>query len=50
MYRYMDVKLEKEIEEALACKSERLIWLEHFKQFANIDTINRTFGKTGKSI
>jgi hypothetical protein len=36
-----NTKLEREIEDALACKTERLLWLEHFKQFENIDTINR---------
>jgi hypothetical protein len=36
-----NAKLEREIEDALACKTERLLWLEHFKQFENIDTINR---------
>ncbi|GHV15088.1 recombinase [Clostridia bacterium] len=33
--------LEQEIEDALACKTERLVWLEHFRQFADLDTINR---------
>jgi hypothetical protein len=33
--------LEHEIEDALSCKTERLVWLEHFRQFENIDTINR---------
>jgi DNA invertase Pin-like site-specific DNA recombinase len=33
--------LEQEIEDALACKTERLLWLEHFRQFAGLDTINR---------
>ena len=36
-----NAKLEQEIEDALACKTERLLWLEHFKQFANLDAINR---------
>lgn len=34
-------KLEQEIEDALACKTERLQWLAHFKQFENLETINR---------
>jgi len=33
--------LEQEISDALSCKTERLVWLEHFKQFANLDTVNR---------
>jgi hypothetical protein len=36
-----NAKLEQEIQDALSCKTERLAWLEHFKQFANLDTINR---------
>ena len=36
-----NAKLEQEIEDALACKTERLVWLEHFKQFSEVDTINR---------
>jgi hypothetical protein len=36
-----NAKLEQEIEDALSCKTERLVWLEHFRQFENIDTINR---------
>jgi DNA invertase Pin-like site-specific DNA recombinase len=36
-----NAKLEQEIEDALACKTERLLWLEHFRQFENLDAINR---------
>jgi hypothetical protein len=34
-------RLHKEIKDALACKHERLTWMEHFKQFANLETIDR---------
>jgi DNA invertase Pin-like site-specific DNA recombinase len=33
--------LEQEIQDALFCKTERLVWLEHFKQFSNLNAINR---------
>ena len=36
-----NVKLKQEIDDALSCKTERLKWIEHFKQFASLDTINR---------
>jgi DNA invertase Pin-like site-specific DNA recombinase len=36
-----NAKLEQEIFDALSCKTERLTWLEHFKQFSNLGTINR---------
>ena len=36
-----NAKLEQEIEDALACKTERLLWLEHFRQFADLSSINR---------
>jgi DNA invertase Pin-like site-specific DNA recombinase len=36
-----NAKLKQETEDALACKTERLLWLEHFRQFADIETINR---------
>jgi hypothetical protein len=34
-------RLRSEIDSALSCKHERLAWMEHFKQFANLDTIDR---------
>jgi DNA invertase Pin-like site-specific DNA recombinase len=34
-------RLRREIDDALSCKHERLAWLEHFKQFANLDVIDR---------
>jgi len=34
-------RLRREIDEALSCKHERLAWMEHFKQFANLDAIDR---------
>ena len=36
-----NAKLKQEIDDALSCKTERLKWIEHFKQFASLDTINR---------
>jgi hypothetical protein len=34
-------RLKREIDDALACKHERLAWLEHFRQLANLDAIDR---------
>ncbi|GHU90537.1 hypothetical protein FACS1894202_10480 [Clostridia bacterium] len=34
-------RLRSEIDDALSCKHERLAWLEHFKQFSNLDIIDR---------
>ena len=36
-----NAKLEQEIADALACKTERLLWIEHFRQFSDLETINR---------
>jgi hypothetical protein len=33
--------LQKEIDAVLACNHERLMWIEHFKNFSNIETIDR---------
>ena len=34
-------KLQQEIEVALSCKHERLLWMEHFKQFSTFEKIDR---------
>ena len=34
-------RLRREADEAPSCKNERLAWMEHFKQFANLDVIDR---------
>jgi hypothetical protein len=34
-------RLYREIDDALSCKHERLAWLGYFKQFANLDVIDR---------
>ena len=34
-------KLHKEIGEVLSCRHERLMWMEHFKNFAALDVIDR---------
>jgi len=34
-------RLRGEIEDALSCRHERIAWTEHFKQFANLDGIDR---------
>jgi len=34
-------RLQREIDDAHSCKHERLTWMEHFKQFANLDAIDR---------
>ncbi len=34
-------KLQKEIEAVLSCKHERLLWMEHFKNFAALSTLSR---------
>lgn len=34
-------RLRGEIDDALACKHERLAWMEHFREFANLDTLDR---------
>ena len=34
-------RLRREINDALSCKHERLAWMEHFKQFANLDVLDR---------
>ena len=36
-----NAKLEKEIESIHACKHERLMWMEHFKNFAGLEKIER---------
>jgi len=36
-----NAKLKQEIDDALSCKTERLKWVEHFKQFASLGNINR---------
>jgi hypothetical protein len=36
-----NARLQNEIDDAYSCKHERLVWLERFKQFANLDAINR---------
>jgi hypothetical protein len=34
-------RLKREIDDALSCKHERLVWMKRFKDFANLDTIDR---------
>jgi predicted nuclease with TOPRIM domain len=34
-------RLKQEIDDALSCKHERMAWIEHFKQFENLDTLDR---------
>jgi DNA invertase Pin-like site-specific DNA recombinase len=34
-------RLKSEIDDTLFCKHERMAWMEHFKQFANLDAIDR---------
>jgi len=34
-------KLRQEIDDALSCKHERIAWMERFKDFANLDSIDR---------
>jgi hypothetical protein len=34
-------RLQKEIDDALSCKHERIAWIEHFREFANLETIDR---------
>ena len=34
-------RLKREIDDALSCKHERMMWIEHFKEFANLDEIDR---------
>jgi DNA invertase Pin-like site-specific DNA recombinase len=36
-----NTKLEKEKEAFLACKHDRLMWMEHFKNFNALDTVDR---------
>ena len=36
-----NAKLQDEVETVLSCKHERLAWIEHFKQFENLDAIDR---------
>ena len=36
-----NARLEREIDDALSCKHERIAWLEHFREFENLDTIDR---------
>ena len=36
-----NMKLEKEIETVLACKHDRLMWMEHFKRFGGLTEIDR---------
>ena len=36
-----NVKLQQEIEDILSCSNERMAWIEHFKRFENIETIDR---------
>ena len=33
--------LNNEVEEVLSCKHERMVWMEHFKNFENIDRLDR---------
>jgi DNA invertase Pin-like site-specific DNA recombinase len=34
-------RLKREINDILSCKSERMAWIEHFKQFENLETLDR---------
>jgi hypothetical protein len=34
-------RLKQEIDDALSCKNERMAWIEHFKQFENLETLDR---------
>jgi hypothetical protein len=34
-------RLRAEIDDALSCKHERMAWIEHFNNFADIDAIDR---------
>jgi len=34
-------RIHREIETVLDCKHERLMWMEHFKNFAELETIDR---------
>jgi hypothetical protein len=34
-------RLKQEIEDAFSCKHERMTWIEHFKQFENLDALDR---------
>ena len=36
-----NAKLKQEVAAVLECKHERLMWMEHFKKFENLDTIDR---------
>jgi hypothetical protein len=36
-----NAKLQKEIEAVVSCKHERLVWMEHFKKFATLESIDR---------
>ena len=36
-----NVKLQKEIDAVLSCKHDRLMWMEHFKNFESLDTLDR---------
>jgi DNA invertase Pin-like site-specific DNA recombinase len=34
-------RLKQEIDDALSCKSERMAWIEHFKQFETLENLDR---------
>jgi DNA invertase Pin-like site-specific DNA recombinase len=34
-------RLKRETDDALSCKHERMAWIEHFKQFENLDALDR---------
>jgi predicted nuclease with TOPRIM domain len=34
-------RLKLEIEDTLTCKNERMAWIEHFKQFNNLESLDR---------
>lgn len=36
-----NVSIEQEIEVVLACKHDRLMWMEHFKNFASLEALDR---------
>jgi hypothetical protein len=39
-------RLKHEINDALSCKHERLLWMEHFKNFANLEALDRKTSAT----
>lgn len=36
-----NARLRQEIDDALSCKHERMAWIAHFREFANLDAIDR---------